>query len=53
MIEIFDIMGKKVISTNTGATDNCRIPVNNLLQGIYLLRITTTAGVQIVRFVKS
>ena len=53
MIEIFDITGIKVISTKTGATDNCRIPVNNLLQGIYLLRITTTAGVQIMRFVKS
>jgi Secretion system C-terminal sorting domain len=53
MIEIFDITGKKVISVKTEATDNCRIPVNNLLSGIYLLRVTSPGGVKIMRFVKS
>jgi len=53
MIEIFDITGKKIISTKTEATDNCKITVAYLSRGLYLLRITTSEGVQTMRFVKS
>jgi hypothetical protein len=53
LIEIFDITGKKVISTKTEATNNYKIPVKNLLPGLYMLRITTSGGIHIMRFVKS
>jgi len=53
LIEIFDITGKKVISTKTETTDNYRIPVTNLLRGLYLVKVTTSKGIQIMRFVKS
>lgn len=52
-IEIFDITGRKVISVKTGATDIVRIPVNHLTRSLYLVRIKTTQGIKVLRFVKT
>jgi len=53
MIEIFDFKGRKVISVKTEATDIVKIPVNNLSPGLYLIRLRTSEGIKIMRFVKS
>ena len=53
MIEIVDLTGRKVISLKTEATDSFKIPVNNLSRGLYLLRVTTSGGIKIIKFIKS
>lgn len=53
MIEIFDLTGRKIISIKTESTDIVRIPMYNLSQGLYLIRLNTSDGIKIMRFVKS
>lgn len=53
MIEIFDFTGRKVISVKTKATDNIKIPVNQLSPGLYILRLNTSGGIKIIKFIKS
>jgi hypothetical protein len=51
-IEIFDISGRNVVSKNDGLTDPVRIPVKHLKPGLYILRLHSTEGMEVMRFVK-
>jgi hypothetical protein len=52
IIEIFDISGRKVKSIDADLTNIVRIPVNDINPGLYFLRLYTSAGIEVTRFVK-
>jgi hypothetical protein len=52
-IEICDLTGKKVIISKTGGADMIKISAARLTSGIYFVRLKTSLGIKIVRFIKS
>ncbi|MBA4322772.1 MAG: hypothetical protein C0408_08145 [Odoribacter sp.] len=53
MIAIFDLSGRKVISVKTENNDIAKIRVDHLSKGLYLIRLNTSAGIKIMKFIKS
>jgi len=51
-IDILDVTGKVVRTTNPGTDNEITIPVSELKGGIYFVRFNTKTGVVIKRFVK-
>ncbi len=51
-IEILDLAGKVIRTINTSTDEVIRIPVSNLRQGTYMLRLNTTEGAVIKKFVR-
>jgi hypothetical protein len=54
-LEVFDMMGKQVISKNLGSVngDNrVSLPIESLPSGVYLLSLSTSKGQQVVKWVK-
>jgi hypothetical protein len=51
-VEIFDISGRKVVSFKKEVAGNIRIPVNHLSGGLYILKLNTSQGTEVKRFVK-
>ena len=52
LIEIFDVTGNKQISEAVNGQDQIRIPVGQLVRGIYFIRLTTPKGNVMKRFIK-
>jgi hypothetical protein len=52
MIEIFDLTGRKLISVKTEFADIIRIPVSHLSHGLFIVRLYTTGGTKIMKFIK-
>ncbi len=50
--EILDPAGRLIRSTNLTSDEEVNIPVSDLKQGIYFLRLTTPEGILIRKFVK-
>ena len=51
-VDIIDITGKVVRTINTSSDEFVRIPVSGLNRGTYMLKINTTEGTLIRRFIK-
>ena len=51
-VDIIDITGKVIRSINTSTDEVIRIPVSDLSRGIYMIKINTTEGTLVKRFVK-
>ena len=52
LLEIFDVMGNKIISEQCEGMDIKTLNISHLARGIYFLRLTTPLGAVMKRFVK-
>ena len=52
LIEIFDVTGNKVSAVRCDDETTVMIPVAHLSRGLYFMRLTTTEGFVMKRFVK-
>jgi hypothetical protein len=52
MIVIFDITGRQIVSLDINPSSFFKIPVSNFNPGLYIMRLHTSAGVEVTRFVK-
>lgn len=52
-IGIFDILGRIVISLKPEPSDVTSIPVNELKSGVYILKLKTSYGIKVLRFIKT
>jgi hypothetical protein len=52
-IDIFDLSGRKIITLNTYNNEMVKIPVDKLPGGIYILRLNTSRGIRIMKFIKN
>jgi hypothetical protein len=53
IIEIFNLSGKKVLMVNNNGNFIVNIPVNQLIHGLYIIRLKTIGGYRYLKFVKS
>lgn len=51
-LEIFDVMGNKIISEQCEGVDIKTLNISHLARGIYFIRLTTPLGAVMKRFVK-
>lgn len=52
LLEIFDVMGNKIISEQCEGVDIKTLNISHLARGIYFIRLTTPLGAVMKRFVK-
>jgi hypothetical protein len=52
LLEIFDVMGNKIISEQCEGMDIKTLNISHLARGIYFIRLTTPLGAVMKRFVK-
>ncbi len=52
LLEIFDVMGNRIISEQCGGVDIKTLNISHLARGIYFIRLTTPLGAVMKRFVK-
>ncbi len=52
LLEIFDVMGNRIISEQCGGVDIKTLNISHLARGVYFIRLTTPLGAVMKRFVK-
>ena len=52
LIEIFSVVGERVISIDNINTESVRIETNNLTKGIYLITVHSNGVVESTKFIK-
>ena len=51
-IEVFDVLGKRILTQTVSALEESKINVSNWNDGVYLVRVTTDKGSDTKRFIK-